>query len=125
MQEENSVNVQHPLIRPGTLESRSYQLKLAEKSLSENTLVCLPTGLGKTAISLLVTVHRLNQFGGKSLLLAPTKPLVHQHATDYRHWLNLSASDIVSFTGEIPPKQRSEMWDGATIVVSTPQVIQK
>ena len=124
MQEENSVNVQHPLIRPGTLESRPYQLKLADKSLSENTLVCLPTGLGKTAISLLVTVHRLNQFEGKSLLLAPTKPLVHQHATDYRNWLNLSASDIVSFTGEIPPKQRSELWDRATIIVSTPQVIQ-
>ena len=105
-----------------------------ESSWIHGLLVALAVWLGYTADRLVDAVgmkqnaqtvrHRFAHRHGKSLLLAPTKPLVHQHATDYRHWLNLSPSDIVSFTGEIPPKQRSELWDGATIVVSTPQVIQ-
>ncbi|PSQ09455.1 hypothetical protein BRC93_12930, partial [Halobacteriales archaeon QS_5_70_15] len=72
--------VDRPLVTSGLLERRDYQLELADAASAEHTLVCLPTGLGKTAVSLLVTAHRLHEYGGKSLLLAPTKPLVEQHA---------------------------------------------
>ncbi|MFB6176317.1 MAG: DEAD/DEAH box helicase, partial [Halobaculum sp.] len=79
--------VEHPAIEPEALEDRRYQSQLADAACDSHTLVCLPTGLGKTAVSLQVTARRLHEVGGKSLLLAPTKPLVEQHATFYREAL--------------------------------------
>ncbi len=116
--------VDHPLIRPNILEDRSYQSKLSKKSLHSNTLVCLPTGLGKTAVSILITASRLHLLGGKILLLAPTKPLVNQHTNDYKKWLNIPETEIVAFTGGISPKIRADLWNSATVIISTPQVIQ-
>ncbi|MBI2579930.1 MAG: hypothetical protein HYW27_03435 [Candidatus Aenigmarchaeota archaeon] len=39
--------VSHPWINPGTVEQREYQESIAGTALSGNTLVCIPTGLGK------------------------------------------------------------------------------
>ena len=72
--------IERPLVAEGLLERRDYQLRLAETAAADHALVCLPTGLGKTAVSLLITAERLAEAGGTSLLLAPTKPLVQQHA---------------------------------------------
>ena len=44
-------SISHPLIRPETIESREYQLSIAMQALDANTMVILPTGLGKTAIA--------------------------------------------------------------------------
>src|SRR4030042_1297178 len=38
----------HPLIYPDTVEDREYQLRIAEAASDRNTLVVLPTALGKT-----------------------------------------------------------------------------
>ncbi|MDP2846139.1 MAG: DEAD/DEAH box helicase, partial [Candidatus Methanoperedens sp.] len=70
--------INHPLIKPNTVEQRLYQLALAGEAIRKSTLVVLPTGLGKTIVALLVMVSRLPK--GKVLLLSPTKPLVEQHA---------------------------------------------
>jgi len=113
-----------PLVRGESLERREYQVRLAEAALAEHTLVCLPTGLGKTTVSLLVTARRLHDLGGKSLLLAPTKPLVSQHATFYRDVLEVPEEDVVVFTGEVRPEERADLWEGARVVVATPQVVE-
>ena len=113
-----------PLLVPGVLERREYQVDLAERALEDHTLVCLPTGLGKTAVSLQVTARRLHGTGGKALLLAPTKPLVKQHAEFYREALAIEDGAIVVFTGEVSPDDRAAVWDDARIVVATPQVIE-
>lgn len=116
--------IEHPLLTPETIERRLYQLKLVNTARKEHTLVCLPTGLGKTTVSLLVTASRLDEHGGKALLLAPTKPLVEQHARFYREALSLPAGETVVFTGEVSPEDRTELWTDATVVVATPQVIE-
>jgi len=113
-----------PLVREGILERREYQVRLAAAALGEHTLVCLPTGLGKTTVSLLVTARRLAEAGGTSLLLAPTKPLVTQHADFYREALEIPDEEIVVFTGEVRPEDRADLWDEARIVVATPQVVE-
>jgi ERCC4-related helicase/ERCC4-type nuclease len=113
-----------PLLQADVLERRQYQVDLARAALDGHTLVCLPTGLGKTAVSLLVTAHRLHGAGGKSLLLAPTKPLVTQHAEFYRAALSIPDDDIVVFTGEVSPDDRATQWDDARVVVATPQVVE-
>ena len=116
--------VEEPLVTPGHLQRREYQVELAERALAGHTLVCLPTGLGKTAVSLLVTARRLHEVGGKSLLLAPTKPLVQQHAEFYREALETPDDEVVVFTGEVRPDDRADLWESARVVVATPQVVE-
>ncbi|RLM84152.1 Hef nuclease [Halobellus sp. Atlit-38R] len=116
--------VDHPLLSPDFIERRLYQMRLASAARESHTLVCLPTGLGKTTVSLLVTADRLDDIGGKALFLAPTKPLVQQHAEFYREALEVPDEEIVVFTGEIRPEDRAERWEDARIVVATPQVVE-
>ncbi|QLC33411.1 DEAD/DEAH box helicase [Halarchaeum sp. CBA1220] len=117
--------VEHPLLAEGFLEDRRYQSELVERALDDHTLVCLPTGLGKTTVSLRVTADRLqDDVGAKSLLLAPTKPLVEQHATFYREALEVPEDEIVVFTGDVRPDDRAELWGSARVVVATPQVVE-
>ncbi|WP_439027930.1 DEAD/DEAH box helicase [Haloarchaeobius sp. DT45] len=120
----DEASVEHPLLTPDFLQRRLYQLQLAGTATEDHTLVCLPTGLGKTTVSLLVTARRLDEVGGKSLMLAPTKPLVQQHAEFYREALQVPDDEIVVFTGDVRPDDRAALWDDATIVMATPQVIE-
>ena len=113
--------IQHPLLKEKAVERRLFQLELAASALQASTLVVLPTGLGKTVVALMVLIARLNR--GKVLFLAPTKPLVEQHASFLENVL-ADSTIVASFTGEILPERRKEMWEEAKIVVSTPQVIE-
>ncbi|MCL7416757.1 MAG: DEAD/DEAH box helicase, partial [Halalkalicoccus sp.] len=122
--DEQIPRVDHPFLTPGFIERRLYQIQLAGKAKAAHTLVCLPTGLGKTTVSLLVTAERFNDLGGKSLFLAPTKPLVEQHAEFYRDALEIPDEEIVVFTGEVRPDDRTALWDDSRIVIATPQVIE-
>ncbi|CQR49167.1 MULTISPECIES: DEAD/DEAH box helicase [Haloferax] len=121
---EDVAYVDHPLLAPSFIERRLYQIRLAGTARNGHTLVCLPTGLGKTTVSLLVTAQRLHDVGGKSLFLAPTKPLVQQHADFYREALNVPDDEIVVFTGDVRPDDRAALWQEAQIVIATPQVIE-
>ncbi|MFB6184836.1 MAG: DEAD/DEAH box helicase [Haloarculaceae archaeon] len=116
--------VDHDLLTPGVVERRLYQLDVAGTAKDHHTLVCLPTGLGKTTVSLLVTAERLQSAGGTALLLAPTKPLVQQHADFYREALSIPDDEIVVFTGEVRPEERAELWDDSRVVIATPQVVE-
>ncbi len=121
--------ISHPFIKPDTIESREYQLSIAMQALDANTMVILPTGLGKTAVALLVAASRLYNEGGRVLMLAPTKPLVEQHLRFFERYLLAKSpsgpgvSPFVMFTGEAPPDERTEEWNRATVILATPQVI--
>lgn len=113
--------LEHPLLKPSSVEKRLFQLDLASKALKDSTLVVVPTGLGKTVIALMVLLARLDK--GKALFLAPTKPLVEQHANFLRNVL-LDESTVASVTGETSPEEREKIWKRAKIITSTPQVIE-
>ena len=124
--------ISHPMIRAESVEKREYQLSIAMKALDANTMVILPTGLGKTAVALLVAASRLYNEGGKMLMLAPTKPLVEQHLRYFERYLlakptagdpDSIASPFVMFTGDAPPDERTADWNRATVILATPQVI--
>jgi len=117
-------SIERPLVTPGVLDERRYQVELADRAAGSHSLVCLPTGLGKTTVSLLVTARRLHEQGGKSLMLAPTKPLVAQHTEFYREALEIPDEEIVMFTGEVSPDDRAALWTDARVVLATPQVIE-
>ena len=117
--------ITHPLVHPESLESRAYQLSIAMRALDGNTMVVLPTGLGKTAVALLVAASRLYNEGGRVMMLAPTKPLVEQHSRFFRKYLVTGDEEgaCVIFTGESPPGERRSEFSGARVIFATPQVI--
>jgi ERCC4-related helicase len=87
------------------IEVREYQRAIAKSALESNTLVVLPTGLGKTIIALLVAVERLSMFpDDKVVVLAPTRPLVLQHARFFKEHLAGNSVSSATLTGESPPK---------------------
>ncbi|MBO5003473.1 DEAD/DEAH box helicase, partial [Methanocorpusculaceae archaeon] len=108
-------------IPENTIEARSYQTAIADSALSANTLVVLPTGMGKTAVALLVAADRIDT--GKVLMLAPTKPLVEQHLRYFSKNLLLEEGDVVMFTGSTPSPKRVAAWNAARFVIATPEVI--
>ncbi|WP_096394427.1 DEAD/DEAH box helicase [Halorubrum trapanicum] len=119
-----AAGIDRDLLVDDFLQRRRYQLQLADAAADEHTLVCLPTGLGKTTVSLLVTAERLHEAGGKALFLAPTKPLVQQHADFYREALQIPDDEIVVFTGDVKPDDRAALWEDARIAIATPQVVE-
>ena len=111
-----------PMIKPGVLEWRQYQQEVAEISADQNTLVILPTGLGKTAIALLVIANSLSKDPkARALVLAPTRVLVHQHFSFLSQYLELTKDEIGVLTGEDPNELRDEVWT-KRVVCATPQV---
>jgi len=121
--------ITHPFIRQDSIESREYQMAIAMKALDANTMVILPTGLGKTAVALLAAASRLYNEGGRVLMLAPTKPLVEQHLRFFERYLQIPSrtdpktSPFVMFTGDAPPADRTADWERATVIFATPQVV--
>ena len=109
------------------MEEREYQLAIASRALDGHTMVVLPTGLGKTAIAVLVAASRLLNHQGKVLVLAPTKPLVEQHLRFFRQFLLLSSKEkenaFLMFTGETPIAERQVLWRAGQVIFATPQVI--
>ena len=66
-------------IYPTNYPIRDYQFNIVQKALYTNTMVCLPTGLGKTFIAAVVMYNFYRWYpDGKIVFLAPTKPLVTQ-----------------------------------------------
>ncbi|KYK23456.1 hypothetical protein AYK21_02580 [Thermoplasmatales archaeon SG8-52-2] len=118
------MNIIKEYIKPNSVESRRYQINIAESASKSNTLVVLPTGLGKTLIALFIIANELKKENNKILFLAPTKPLVIQHSQFLKQFLDINDKSIIVFTGEIAPEKRKRMWEESRIIVSTPQVIE-
>ncbi len=111
--------VQHKYIRPDTIEYREYQISLASQAKSENCLVVLPTGLGKTAVALQVIAEYLSRGTGGVLFLAPTRVLANQHYEFLKNSLNLD--DITLLTGEDTLAKRKKLWINS-VICATPEI---
>jgi len=101
---------------------RLYQETILATCNEKNTLVVLPTGMGKTAVSMLLAIQRLKNYPkSKILILAPTRPLAEQHLNTFKRYLDVDESKFVLFTGMVAPDKREELWKDAKFIFSTPQ----
>ncbi len=115
----------HPLIQENLIVRRSYQETIFINCLNHNSLVVIPTGLGKTIIGLMMAVHRLTEYpDSRVIFLAPTKPLVNQHYNSFKESILLESRALQSITGTISPDVRKEIWKDLKIAFMTPQVLQ-
>jgi ERCC4-related helicase len=116
--------VVHPMVREGAVEDREYQKRIVERALEANTLVVLPTALGKTVIAELVAAELLHRYPGcRVLMMAPTKPLALQHRESILRHLKLERDEVATVTGEMP--DRSVVWDDpkVRVITATPQTV--
>lgn len=107
------------------IEFRKYQKNILKRCSNKNSLVVLPTGLGKTIIGILLIANRFKKYPeqGKVLILAPTRPLVAQHRLSCKKFIAIDKNKIISFTGRVPPEKRLLLFNKSQIIISTPQVI--
>ncbi len=103
-------------------QPRIYQQTILASAVEKNTLVVLPTGLGKTYIFLMLAAQRLKKYPeSKILLLGPTKPLISQYFNIFERHFEIDINKMAIFTGQVKPEKRQELWKTSKIIFSTPQ----
>jgi ERCC4-related helicase len=115
-----------PLIYNESIEFRAYQKNIADSAYDKNTLVILPTALGKTVVAILVSSHVLyNHRSKRVLVIAPTRPLVVQHMKSFFSVLKVSQDQLTEITGKTQPVPRTAIWNnkGIRLIFATPEVV--
>lgn len=88
-------------IYPTNYPIRNYQYNIVEQALFKNTLVTLPTGLGKTFIAAVIMYNFYRWYPqGKVIFMAPTKPLVAQQIEACYNIMGIPQSDTAEMTGK-------------------------
>lgn len=107
------------MLRADRIQEREYQVKLAEEASHANSLLVLPTGLGKTVVACYVIAARLSDSDGRALILAPSRPLADQHRATFGKFLD--AGPVALLTGNETPRRRAGIWNSRRIISATPQ----
>ncbi|GFO07356.1 ATP-dependent DNA helicase mph1 [Plakobranchus ocellatus] len=111
-------------IYPTNYPVRDYQYNIVQQALFKNTLVVLPTGLGKTFIAAVVMYNYYRWFPhGKVVFMAPTKPLVAQQMQACYNIMGIPKSDTIEMTGTMHPGVRQRQWKEKRVIFLTPQVM--
>jgi len=112
------------LIRSNTIQTRIYQQILFGTAIKDDSLIVLPTGLGKTVVFIMVIAHYLkNEPEKKVIVTAPTRPLVNQHHESLINMLRIDFDDVIILSGETAPSARGEIWNSGKVYITTPQTL--
>lgn len=110
-------------VYPSNFPRREYQLSIVRKALMKNTLVCLPTGLGKTFIAAVVMYNFYRWFPeSKIVFMAPMKPLVQQQHVACYQTMGVPQDEIVVLVGNVNTGVRRPLWQQKRVFFVTPQV---
>ncbi|KAI0482295.1 type III restriction enzyme [Xylariaceae sp. FL0804] len=105
--------------------TRDYQFSIVKNGLFNNTLVALPTGLGKTFIAATIMLNYFRWMEtAKLVFVAPTKPLVSQQVDACFHIAGIPRSQTTLLTGEVSPALRAEEWGAKRVFFMTPQTLE-
>uniref|UniRef100_J3N6H0 Fanconi anemia group M protein n=1 Tax=Oryza brachyantha TaxID=4533 RepID=J3N6H0_ORYBR len=124
-----AVAVDHEAVQtwvyPTNVQVREYQKNFVQKALLTNTLVALPTGLGKTFIAAVVMYNYFRWFPeGKIVFTAPTRPLVTQQIEACHNTVGIPQEWTIDLKGNLSPSKRSCFWKSKRVFFVTPQVLQ-
>lgn len=111
-------------IYPTNYPIRGYQYNIIQQAMFKNTLVALPTGLGKTFIAAVVMYNYWRWFpNSKIIFMAPTRPLVTQQIEACFTICGLPQQDTVDISGSTTPEKRRDLWKTKRVFFSTPQTV--
>nr|XP_009619792.1 DEAD-box ATP-dependent RNA helicase FANCM isoform X1 [Nicotiana tomentosiformis] len=113
-------------IFPVNFDRRDYQFSIIQTALFSNTLVALPTGLGKTFIAAVVMYNYFRWFPeGKIVFAAPSRPLVLQQVEALHKFVDIPQECTIDLTGQTNPSRRASLWKERRVFFVTPQVLEK
>ncbi|XP_053603401.1 uncharacterized protein Fancm [Plodia interpunctella] len=111
-------------IYPTNYPVRDYQFNIIKAALLKNTLVSLPTGLGKTFIAAVIMYNFYRWYPlGKIVFTAPTRPLVAQQIDACYNIIAIPPNDTIEMTGHMQVNTRKAHWQSKRVFFATPQVI--
>ncbi|XP_069778971.1 antiviral innate immune response receptor RIG-I isoform X2 [Narcine bancroftii] len=111
------------------LELRAYQKELAESAVAgDNTVICAPTGSGKTIVALHITEnHLMNRPEGeirKVGFLATTVPVFQQQLDLFKNHFKVSSFEVRGICGDVMATSPVEMLIKKNdIIILTPQIL--
>ncbi|PIA47286.1 hypothetical protein AQUCO_01400156v1 [Aquilegia coerulea] len=113
-------------IYPVNIPLRDYQFSITKTALFANTMVALPTGLGKTLIAAVVMYNYYRWFPeGKIIFTAPSRPLVMQQIEACHNIVGIPQEWTIDLTGQTSPDKRACLWKDKRVFFVTPQVLEK
>ncbi|KAF9305061.1 hypothetical protein BGZ74_011557 [Mortierella antarctica] len=111
---------QYPINYP----KRDYQFNIIRHALFTNTLVSLPTGLGKTFIAAVVMLNYFRWFPkSKIIFMAPTKPLVNQQIEACFNICGIPQDVTAEMTGTTQAEARRAQWREKRLFFCTPHIV--
>ncbi|XP_054996427.1 antiviral innate immune response receptor RIG-I [Sorex araneus] len=111
------------------LKPRNYQLELALPAKEEkNTIICAPTGCGKTFVSLLICEHHLKKFPqgqkGKVVFLANKLPVYEQQKSVFSKYFERCGYRVAGICGSTTMTiVVEEVIKSNDIIILTPQIL--
>ncbi|NXI45109.1 DDX58 helicase, partial [Galbula dea] len=116
-----------PLYEPK--KARSYQTELAQPAINgKNTLICAPTGSGKTFVSLLICEHHFQNMPSgrkaKVVFLATKVPVYEQQKTVFKQHFERNGYSVQGICGEtVAVVSVEKIIEDSDIIVLTPQIL--
>ncbi|NWW18836.1 DDX58 helicase, partial [Falcunculus frontatus] len=110
-------------------KARIYQIELAQPAIDgKNTLICAPTGSGKTFVALLICEHHLQNVPSgqkaKVVFLATKVPVYEQQKNVFRQHFERSGYSVQGICGETVANMSVEnVIQDSDIIVLTPQIL--
>ncbi|NWR22876.1 DDX58 helicase, partial [Emberiza fucata] len=110
-------------------KARSYQIELAQPAFDgKNTLICAPTGSGKTFVALMICEHHLQNVPSgqkaKVVFLATKVPVYEQQKNVFRQHFERSGYSVQGICGETVANISVEnVIQDSDIIVLTPQIL--
>ncbi|EAY14451.1 Type III restriction enzyme, res subunit family protein [Trichomonas vaginalis G3] len=110
---------------PCDVPRRNYQYDISQACFKENTLVCLPTGTGKTFIASVVMMNFYRWYPSSLIIFcATTRALVEQQISACNSFTTIPEDDTVVLVGTSSTTLRKIVWDDYRVVYATPQTVQ-
>ncbi|OBA22001.1 P-loop containing nucleoside triphosphate hydrolase protein [Metschnikowia bicuspidata var. bicuspidata NRRL YB-4993] len=111
-------------VYPTNLQVRDYQYNIVRQAFFHNTLVVLPTGLGKTFVASTVILNFWRWFPElKIVFMAPTRPLVAQQIKACCGVTGLPPLQMAILL-DLTRRNRAQIWASKRVFFTTPQVVE-
>ncbi|XP_054665021.1 antiviral innate immune response receptor RIG-I isoform X2 [Grus americana] len=110
-------------------KARSYQIELAQPAIDgKNTLICAPTGSGKTFVAVMICEHHFQNMPtgrkAKVVFLATKVPVYQQQKNVFKQHFERSGYSVQGISGETVANVSVEkVIQNSDIVVLTPQIL--